>query len=139
MKDKDVSRRNKFAKPVLIATISANIVFFLICLFDLSTGLYYITVVIIQIINAFFLAGFVVNYAIPITTGIQLVVLKVFVYFGVISSVFSLYLCFDNIYMVWACLLITSVLLIISYLLYNEHLKNTIQRKVLKRRSTLRH
>lgn len=120
---KNNSRSATKYNGILFGTIIfANIVYYIVCLIDFENGLYYIDTVIIQIINAFFASKYIISSAEPITTGKELVILKIFVYASVVSTILSLYYCFDNIFMTWMLIIISAILLFISYSIFHTHL-----------------
>jgi hypothetical protein len=106
-------------------------------LYDISTsttnGLYYINTTIIQVINTFFASSYILSYAKSITTGKEHVVIKMLIYSAVIASLLSLYFCFDNIFMTWAFLVLSAILLFITYTIYHNHFKRNIRRRSVKK------
>lgn len=86
-----------------------------------TNGLYYINTTIIQVINTFFASSYILSYAKSITTGKEHVILNILIYSAVITALLSLYFCFDNIFMTWAFLVLSAILLFITYTIYHNH------------------
>jgi hypothetical protein len=94
----------------------------------ITNGLYYIDTTIIQVINAFFASKYILADSEPITTGKEHVVLKVFIYSAVITSLLSFYFCFDNIFMTWAFIVLSAIILFIVYIIYHSHFIRNMQK-----------
>jgi hypothetical protein len=122
---KNIKKENRgttrYNKILFNTIIFANIIYYIVCLIDTENGLYYIDTVIVQVISAFFAARYIIISAEPITTGKELVILKVFIYAAVIATLLSLYYCFINIFMTWILIIISAILLFISYSIYHTH------------------
>jgi len=102
-----------------------NLVYLIVCIFDKDCNYYYLSTTIIQLVNTLFLVNYTVHDVKSFTTGIQQVILRIFIYSASISAVLALYFqILREVFVVWIFLSINSVLLIISFSIYDSYLKN---------------
>ena len=124
-----VSKRNvEYSKVfpfVVNSIIATNVVYFVVCVIDSKSSLYYLITSILQIVNTFFLVNYAVSDMTSFTTGVQQVILKIFIYGATIAAALSVYFCFDNPFLMWGAVVVNSVLLIISFTLYDKYLLNS--------------
>ena len=120
-KNFNFSKMFPFVTNTIIAT---NIVYLIICIVDVDSILYYLITAILQVVNTFFFINYTVQDTTSFATGVQQVILKIFVYGATITAAASLYLCFTSIFSAWIAIIINSVLLVISFLLYDNYRKN---------------
>ena len=110
--------------PVVNTIMAANIIYFIVCIFDKESYLYYLITAVIQLINTVFLINYSMQDVAAFTTGIQQVILRIFIYLASISAVLSFYFCFSSVFAVWIFIVINCILLIISFSIYDSYLRN---------------
>lgn len=132
-----ISRQSLFTTILTYTIIGVNVVYTLITTFDESGALYYLDTVIVQTINTFYMLVYVTAFGRQFATGNQLNLLRVFSYASAIVSLLAFYYCFVNMLVAWAFIIVTTVLLFITYLLMHENFKKTLpKKKVLRSRAT---
>lgn len=130
---KVTGQRSIFSKILCFTIIAANVVYTLITTFDETGILYYLDTVIIQAINAFYISVYVSVFGNQYAHGGQLNLLRIFSYGSAIAILAAFYFCFVNMLVAWALIVITTVLLFATYLLFHENYKKTLpKRKVLR-------
>ena len=111
-------------------------VYTLITTFDNDGVLYYLDTVIVQTVNAFYMLVYVTVSGRQYAMGNQLNLLRIFSYGGVIAALLAFYFCFVNMLVAWACIIITSIFLFVTYLVLHENFKRTLpKKKVLRSRA----
>ena len=131
------SRQNLFTTILSYTIILLNVVYTLITTFDNDGVLYYLDTVIVQTVNAFYMMVYVTVSGRQYAMGNQLNLLRIFSYAGVTAALLAFYFCFVNMLVAWACIIITTVLLFVTYLVLHENFKRTLpKKKVLRSRAT---
>jgi len=123
---KATKKNYNFSKmfPFVVNTIIVtNVIYFIICVIDTTSVLYYLITAILQVVNTFFFINYTIQDTTLFATGIQQVIIKIFVYGATITAASSLYLCFVSIFSAWIAIIINSILLVISFLLYDNYRK----------------
>lgn len=135
--NKKTSQKNLFTTILTYTIIGVNVVYTLITTLDESGALYYLDTVIVQTINTFYMMVYVTAFGRQFAMGNQLNLLRIFSYAATIASLLSFYYCFVNMLVAWAFIVVTTVLLFITYLLTHENFKKTLpKKKVLRSRAT---
>ena len=130
------SGQNLFTTILNYTIILLNVVYTLITTFDNDGVLYYLDTVIVQTVNAFYMMVYVTVNGRQYAMGNQLNLLRIFSYGSVIAALLAFYFCFVNMLVAWACIIITTALLFITYLVLHENFKRTLpKKKVLRSRA----
>ncbi len=131
------SRQSLFTTILTYTIIAVNVVYTIITTLDDSGALYYLDTVIVQTINTFYMMVYVTAFGRQYASGNQLNLLRVFSYGAAIAAMLSFYFCFVNMLVAWSFIIVTTVLLFITYLLMHENFKKTLpKKKVLRSRAT---
>lgn len=124
-----VTRQSLFTTILTYTIIGVNVVYTLITTFDESGALYYLDTVITQTINTFYMMVYVTAFGRQFATGNQLNLLRIFSYAATVTALLAFYFCFVNMLVAWAFIIVTTVLLFITYLLMHENFKKTLPKK----------
>ena len=135
--NRKVSTQSFFTTILTYTIIGVNVIYTLITTFDESGALYYLDTVIVQTINTFYMVVYVTVSGRQFAVGTQLNLLRVFSYAAIATSLLAFYYCFVNMLVAWSFIIITTVLLFITYLLMHENFKKTLpKKKVLRSRAS---
>ena len=124
-----------FSRILTYTILGANVVYTLITTFDESGVLYYLDTVIVQAINAFYMTVYVSVFGGQYAHGGQMNLLRIFSYGSAATSVLAFYFCFVNMLIAWGFIIVTTVMLFATYLIFHENFKKSLpKKKVLRSR-----
>ncbi len=131
------SRQTFFTTILTYIIIAVNVAYTILTTFDESGALYYMDTVIVQVINAFYMMVYVTTFGKQYALQNQLSLLRIFSYGAAITSILSFYFCYVNMLVAWSFIIVTTVLLFITYLLMHENFKKSLpKKKVLRSRAS---
>lgn len=126
---KKVSGQTLFSRILVITLVAVNVIYTLITTFDESGWLYYLDTVIVQAINAFYIMIYITTNGRQFSQGRQLNLLRIFGYVSAVVALLSFYFTFVDPMVMWGMVVITTVLLFGTYMIFHENFKKTLPKK----------
>ena len=124
---KSTGRSTIFSRILTYTILGANLVYTLITSF--------LDTVIVQAINAFYMTVYVSVFGTQYAHGGQMNLLRIFSYGASIASILAFYFCFVNMLVAWGFIIITTIMLFATYLIFHENFKRSLpKKKVLRSR-----
>ncbi len=122
--------KQTFFTWIMIATlIAVNVIYTVIVTVDESSWFYYIDTVIVQAINAFYIMIYITANGRQFAQGKQLNLLRVFGYASAVCALLAFYFTFVDPMVMWSLIVITTVLLFGTYMIFHENFKKTLPKK----------
>lgn len=127
--NRKMHRQSIFSWILMATIIAVNIIYVVITTLDETGWMYYLDTVIIQTINAFYIMIYITANGRQFAQGRQLNFLRIFGYASAICALLSFYFTFVDPMVMWGLIVITTVLLFGTYMLFHENLKKTLPKK----------
>lgn len=127
--NRKMARQSLFSKILIITILAVNVVYTVITTVDEEGWLYYLDTVIVQAINALYIMIYITANGRQFAQGRQLNLLRVFGYASAISAILTFYFTFVDPMVMWGLVVVTTVLLFGTYLIFHENLKKTLPKK----------
>lgn len=127
--NRKIQRQSIFSWILMVTIIAVNIIYVVITTLDESGWMYYLDTVIVQTINAFYMMIYITTNGRQFAQGKQLNLLRVFGYASAVAALLAFYFTFDDPMVMWGLVIITTVLLFGTYMLFHENLKKTLPKK----------
>ncbi len=122
--------RQTFFSWIMIATlIAVNVIYTVIVTVDESSWFYYIDTAIVQAINALYIMIYITTNGRQFAQGKQLNLLRIFGYASAICALLAFYFTFVDPMVMWGLIIITTVLLFGTYMIFYENFKKTLPKK----------
>lgn len=128
--NRKLTRQSLFTKILMFTVVAVNLIYIIITTLDENSDLYYLTTVIVQMINALYIMIYITANGRQFSHGRQLNILRVFGYASAIIAALAFYFTLaGNPMLMWGLVVGTTVLLFGTYVIFHEHLKKTLPKK----------
>ena len=127
--NRKLTRQSLFSKILFSTIIAVNLVYIIITTLDESGWMYYLDTAIVQIINALYIMIYITTNGRQFAQGRQLNLLRIFGYVSAVVALLTFYFCFDDPMVMWGLVVVTTVVLFGTYMIFHENLKKTLPKK----------
>ena len=127
--NKKISKQSVFSWILMVTILVVNVIYTVITTADEDSWFYYLDTVIVQAINAFYIMIYVATNGRQFAQGRQLNLLRIFGYSSGVSALLAFYFTFVDPMVMWGLIIVTTVLLFGTYMIFHENLKRTLPKK----------
>ena len=127
--NRKIAKQSVFSWILMGTILAVNIIYTVITTLDEESWFYYLDTVIVQAINAFYMMIYITANGRQFAQGRQLNLLRIFGYASAISALLAFYFTFVDPMVMWGLIVITTVLLFGTYMIFHENFKKTLPKK----------
>ncbi len=127
--NRKIAKQSIFSWILMGTILAVNVIYTVVTTIDEEAWFYYLDTVIVQAINAFYIMIYITANGRQFAQGRQLNLLRIFGYSSAIAALLAFYFTFVDPMVMWGMIVVTTVLLFGTYMIFYENFKKTLPKK----------